>query len=148
MPQNKQVSVSAHSQRARKLLFGGLCGGHIAALACVCVFGILGGLVAGVSAAIFAAVTLLFFTIGQAVQVIVADADPRVVLFASLASYIARVTVLGLLLLAALNNRDVLGLDPPAVIITTFVVVVGWLAAEFWVFARLRIPAFDSPGNG
>jgi hypothetical protein len=46
----------------------------------------------------------------------------------------------------ALNNLQTLTfMYPPAVIITVFVVVVGWLAAEFWVYNRLRIPAFDPP---
>jgi fumarate reductase subunit D len=132
--------------RARKLLQAGLVGGHAAGICCVGVFGVGLGLPGGASAAIFAAVTLLFFTIGQAVQIIVADADPRVVLVASVSSYIGRVSVLGLVLLFALNNMDSLTfIRPVAVVVTVFTVVVGWLGAEFWAYSKLRIPVFDTP---
>jgi hypothetical protein len=48
------------------------------------------------TAAIAAAVTIAFYTIALGVQIAVADAAPKVVLFAWLASYVTRVTVLGL----------------------------------------------------
>jgi hypothetical protein len=147
-PANKQSShrLSAHAGRARTLLLGGLAGGHIAALVCLFIFGVLAGRDGAVSAAIWAAVVLLFFTVGQAVQIMVADADPRVVMVSAVSSYILRVTIIGVLLMLALNNLDIFSfMYPPAVIITVFAVVVGWLAAEFWVFQRLRIPVFDPP---
>ncbi|MCB0912834.1 MAG: hypothetical protein KDB60_14575, partial [Propionibacteriaceae bacterium] len=87
---------------------------------------------------------IAFFTIGQAVQVLMADADPRRVLFASLVSYAVRIGALAALLGVALANRERLaGLEPTAVAVSTIVVVVGWLAGEIRTFMRLRIPVFD-----
>ena len=130
--------------RARRLLTGGAAGGHVALLTCVGAFAIAGGVPSAVSAALAGVLTIAFFTIGQAVQVIVADADPRTVLVAALGSYVARVGGLGMLLALALGNADRLSaMDPAAVAVTTIAVVVGWLAAEIWVFSRLRLPVFD-----
>ena len=97
-------------------------------------------LVMGVSAALAGILTIAFFTIGQAVQVLVADADSRTVLVAALASYIGRVVGLGALLALALANADRLrAMDPVAVAVSTIVVVLGWRLAR-WLVATPRIP--------
>ncbi|MFT4109331.1 hypothetical protein, partial [Propionicimonas sp.] len=117
---------------------------HIAMVVCVVGFGLSGGVLPAVSAAIAGVLTIAFFTIGQAVQVLVADAEPGRVLLAALLSYAGRMGALGVLLALALANRERLaGMDPVAVVVTTIAVVAGWLAAEIRVFARLRIPVFD-----
>lgn len=137
---------SESSRRAQQLLLGGLAGGHAAAFAAVGLFWALRGAQAGASAAIAAAVTLAFYTIALAVQVAVADAAPSTVLAASLASYVARVSVLGVALAAVLANAQRWEwLDPVALAVTTIAVVLGWLICEVWTFSRLRIPAFDPP---
>ncbi len=140
----KGRTPSPNVLRARRLLVAGAAGGHIALVICVVVFGLVGGLAGGVSSALAGILTIAFFTIGQAVQVIVADADPRTVLAAALASYIGRVVGLGALLAAALANADRLtAMDPTAVAVTTIAVVLGWLGMEIRAFSRLRMPVFD-----
>ena len=135
--------------RARRHLDGGAVGGHVALTVCVVVFGLTGGVPGAISAALAGILTVAFFTIGQAVQVLVADADPRTVLFASLVSYIARVGGLGALLAIALGNAEKLtSMNTTAVAATTIVVVLGWLGAEIWVFSRLRLPVFDETERG
>jgi hypothetical protein len=110
----------------------------------VVAFGFAAGVPGAVSAALAGILTVAFFTIGQAVQVLVADSDPRTVLFASLVSYVARAGGLGALLALALANADRLtAMNTTAVAVTTIAVVLGWLAAEIWVFSRLRLPVFD-----
>ncbi len=135
---------SANVMRARRLLTAGAAGGHAALLLCVGAFAMTGGLSGGISAALAGILTILFFTIGQAVQVMVADADPRTILVAALASYIGRVVGLGALLALALANADRLtAMNPTAVAVTTIAVVLGWLGVEIWAFSRLRLPVFD-----
>jgi hypothetical protein len=130
--------------RARRLLAGGAVGGHLSVVVCVIVFGWAGGAAGAVSAALAGILTIVFFTVGQAVQVLVADADPRRVLLAALVSYVARIGALGGLLAVALANRERLaGMDTTAVVVSTVAAVVGWLAGEILVFSRLRIPVFD-----
>lgn len=136
---------SASAVRARRLLVGGLVGGHVGALVVSLAFWLGAGPEAGVSAAVAAVVTLAFSTVGQAVQVIVADADPRIVMVAALGSYVLRVSVLGLLLVVVLQNAGrFAAVDPVAVVAGTIVVVMTWLAGEFRVYSRLRIPVFDA----
>lgn len=139
-------TASPNVRNARRLLAGGAIGGHAAALLLIGVFLVVGGVNSGVSAALAAAVTLAFNVIGMAVQLRVADAPAKLVLFAALASYAVRVSVLGIVLMVVLANADkVAFLDPIAVVVTTIGVVIGWLALEFWTFSRLRIPVFDPP---
>jgi ATP synthase protein I len=147
MPETtRRARPSDNVARAVALLKGGLIGGHLAALVVVGAFLVGRGAASAASAAVAAAVTLAFYTVGLAVQVAVADAPPSRVLFASLASYGLRVTVLGLLLAVSLSNAHLVGgMDPVAVVVATVAVVVCWLVGEFWVYARLRIPVHDPP---
>jgi len=138
--------ASGNVTRARRLLTGAAIGGHVVGLVCVLAFWLARGPASGISAAVAAAVTLAFSIIGQAVQVLVADAPAKTVMIASLASYGGRVSVLGIVLLLALDNAErVAAMDPVAVVVTTIAVVFGWLTAEFRVYSRLRIPVFDEP---
>ena len=145
----RPAGPSPNVARARRLLAGGAIGGHVALLIAVTAFGLAGGVAGAISAALAGILTVAFFTIGQAVQILVADADPRTVLFASLVSYIARVGGLGALLALALSNAEKLtSMNTTAVAATTIVVVLGWLGAEIWVFSRLRLPVFDETERG
>ncbi len=71
------AEASANVRRARRLLAGGAAGGHIALVLTVAGFWIGRGVPAAVTAAVFGVLTIAFFTIGQAVQVLVADAARR-----------------------------------------------------------------------
>lgn len=140
----KRREVSVHVQRARKLLFGGLLGGSIAAVICLVGFGIGSG-VGGFRSAVLASAMVLFFYVGgQLVMVRFAEAGARLLLAVAMASYTTRVVVLGLVLLIFNSNADsVPWLQPMAVFVTTIAVVVGWLLVEVWVFFRLRVQVYD-----
>lgn len=136
---------SVHVQRARQLLLGGLAGGGFAAVACLLGFTFAYGTRGLASAALAAGMVLFFYTGGQLVMVLFADAGARTLLLVSLLSYSTRVVILGLVLVAyGLNQSDWPALAPLAMFCTIIAVVVGWLAAEIIVFSRLRITAYDS----
>lgn len=135
---------SMRVRMATRLLVAGAIGGHTAAALVIAIVAIARGTNGLVSALLAAVVALAFNIIGHAVQVMVADADPKKVLVASLASYTLRVTVLGVVLMLVLSNAEKFTfLDAPSVVWTTVAVVFGWLGAEFWAYNRLRIPVFD-----
>ncbi len=137
--------LSAATRRAQRLLLGGLIGGHAAAALAVLGFLLARGPASGLSAVIAAGATLVFYTIGLAVQVAVADAAPKRVLGASMASYLVRVSVFGVLLGLVLTHADAVAwVDEVAVVVATIATVIGWLAAEAWVHAHLRIPVYDT----
>ena len=139
------VGPSIHVLRARKLLAGGALGGVAAAVLCLVGFGVGYGRAGVLSAALAAAMVLFFYGVGQYVMVRFADAGARTLLSVALCSYTARVVVLGLVLLAYQRNAEAWSaLRPTAVFLTTVAVVAGWLLVEVWVFARLRIGAYDT----
>lgn len=139
---------SIHVIRARKLLFGGLAGGLVAAVVSLAIFGIMFGTRGLVSAAIAAAMVLFFYVVGQLVMVMFADAGARTLMGVSMASYTARVAILGILLLTYNNNREMWpSVIPMAIFVSTVLVVLGWLAAELLVFSRLRIGIYDEPAD-
>lgn len=129
-----------------RLLNAGLAGGHLALLICVAVFALLRGADGALWAVLSGLVTIVFFTIGQGIQVMVADADTKVVFAASMSSYLLRAGALaGLLAWAQAWSGRLVGLDPVAIAVTAIAVVIGWLGVEIFVFTRLRIPSFDPP---
>ncbi len=138
--------LSPHVRRAQQLLQAGLVGGHVAALTIVGLFLALGGPNAGATAAIGAAVTIVFYTIALGVQMAVADASPKVVLFAWFASYVTRVSLLGVGLAAVLANAERWAwLDPVALFVAVVGTVLGWLVLELFVYSRMRVPVYDDP---
>jgi hypothetical protein len=142
------VGPSPDTVRAQKLLLGGAIGGHAGALIVTVAFFVLRGTASGVSCLIACAITLAFYIVGQAVQVMMADAAPAKVLTASLASYAVRVSALGGLLAIAMTQQHRLsGMDPLAVVVGTVAVVASWLAAEIATFSRLRFPVYDPPSR-
>jgi hypothetical protein len=140
-----KAGPSVHVVRARKLLLGGMAGGLAAAMACLILFGVLDGRSGVISAALGAALVLVFYTVGQFVMVIFADAGARTLMAVSMASYTGRVVILGLVLLSYSKNRESWpDLVPLAVFVSTIAVVVGWLLVEVLVFSRLRISVYDA----
>lgn len=139
------AGVSIHVARARKLLFGGLVGGVAAALLSVVGLGLAYGAPGARSAALAAGMVLFFYAVGQFVMVLFADAGARTLLAVCMASYTARVVLLGLVLLLYNKHQDTWpDLVPLGVFLTTIAVVVGWLAVEVYVFSRLRIGHYDT----
>ncbi len=139
-------SANARTQvrRARELLIAGLVGSHMVGLACVGLYGALRGPQAMASAAVGFALVLLFSTIGQLVMVWVAVSRPQTVLFAAMASYVLRCTLLTGALAWVFTQPELLAqADRTALVVATIATVIGWLAAEIFRFARMRIPAFD-----
>lgn len=136
-----RTAPSPNRSRAAQLLVGGLVGWH-GGLAAGVVIGILvGGTVGMLSAVIGGALTLVYYAIGQGVQIQYADAEPRVLRAASVWSYLVRVGVLGALLWGALQWPSVLAsLDARALFSGIVLGVLGWLAGLIVKFRRLRIP--------
>lgn len=140
------VGPSVHVQRARRLLLGGLAGGVVATVGCLIAFSLAYGSRGLVSGGLGAGLVLVFYSLGQYVMVLFADAGARTLLLVALVSYTLRIALLGLVLLSYSNNRDAWpSLVPNAVFFSTIAAVVGWLVVEVWVFSRLRISVYDTP---
>lgn len=141
----RPASPSIHVARARTLLRGGLVGGAAAALLSLLVAGLVHGRDGMLSAAVAVAIVLFFYGLGQYVMVRSADADARTLMAVSMTSYGFRAGVLGVVLWSFDSYADRWPAMIPVVLFAaTVTVVVGWLAAEIWTFARLRIGVFDA----
>lgn len=136
--------LSANARRARTLMRAGALGGTVFALLAIVGVTIVRGPAALVSAIVAACVTLGFMGLGQLIQVRTADAPPQQMMLAWLISYVVRVGLPALLLVAASARPELLAaMDRIGVGLTTVAVVVGWLSFEIRAFSRLRIPVFD-----
>ncbi|MFT3970320.1 MAG: hypothetical protein QM695_08570 [Micropruina sp.] len=136
--------LSANARRARTLLRAGVLGGTVFAVLAVVGVTIVRGPAAFISAVVAAFVTLVFMGLGQLIQVRTADAPPQQMMLAWLISYVVRVGLPALLLVAASARPELLAaMDRIGVGITTVAVVLGWLSFEIHAFSRLRIPVFD-----
>lgn len=140
------MAESANRVRAVRLLAGGALGGGIAWLACLVGFGLGAGAASLPWVAFGGGTVVLFFALGQLVQVLTAEAETVVVMVASLVSYVVRAA--GLAAVLVLTQPLASGPGSGALVPTMIVVVVGWLAAEIWTFSRLRVPVFDPPQEG
>ena len=139
-------TLSPNRTRAAQLLVGGLVGWHGGLAAAVVVGVLLGGTVGMLSALIGAGLTLVYYAIGQGVQVQYADAEPRLLRTASIGSYVVRVAALGAVLWAALQWPSVLAsLDTRCLFVGIVLGVLGWLTGLILRFRKLRVPAFDEP---
>lgn len=130
-------------QRALRLLLAGLGGAAVAWIIAAVGFGIFVGAAALPAVGVAGLITVGFFALGQAVQVALARAEPVVVMMASVVSYLFRVVAVAWVALWILDRWPTL--DGRQLGITILIVLSGWLAAEVFAFARMRVPAFDPP---
>jgi hypothetical protein len=140
------MADSPARSRALRLLGGGAVGGGVVWLVCVVAFWLALGPVSLAWTAAGGATVVVFFALGQLVQVLTAEADTIVVMVAALASYAVRAGGLAVVLLLAQPQAS--GTGAVALAPTMIAVVVGWLATEIWTFTRLRVPAFDEAQGG
>ncbi len=140
------MTPSPSRVRAMRLFVGGLVGWHISLVPAGLVGALLDGVTGLLSALIGAALAVAYYAIGQGVQMQYADAPPRTIRAASVASYVVRVGLLGLLLYGSLTWPAVTAaLDTRGLFAGIVSGVVGWLVGLVVVFRRLRVPTFD-PG--
>jgi hypothetical protein len=135
----------ADSNRSRglRLLVGGALGGVVGGTVAVVVAALALPPLGAQAAVLGAAAVLVFFALGQSLQVIFAEASPPLVMLFTMVSYVLRVVGLGVLGWWSVTwQPDLPGLVLGSAMIIT---VIGWLGAEIWVFTRLRIPAYDLP---
>lgn len=138
--------MSGDAQRAFVLLKGGAIGGHAAMMIAVGAFWLVQGANAGISALAASVCTVVFFTLGQAVQIMIANDDTVKILIYSMISYVARVAFMGAMLAVVFANADSFAwMDRSAFLWGALATVFGWLGMEIWTFAHLRIPIYDPP---
>ncbi len=131
------------TRRARQMMLGGVAAGHAAGLV---VLGLAAatGTDALLTAALGFAAVVLFFSIGQAIEVVACELDPVQGMGLALASYALRVVGIAaglwaILSLPALEGRVSDGWLLASVTVT----VLAWITGVVLVASRQRVPIYD-----
>lgn len=96
---------------------------------------------AGAGAALLGVgVVVAFFSISKLAVGRVARRAPYLLLPAALGTYVVKIMLLGVLLVA-LQGTDTV--DLPTLAWTVFAGVLGWVGTELWVATHTRVPFFD-----
>ncbi|HMQ66680.1 MAG TPA: hypothetical protein PJ992_10340 [Arachnia sp.] len=137
--------VTAATRRARQMMLGGMVFGHAVGLGVIGLALALGGPGAALTAALGFAAVVVFYTVGQALEVVASEMPTAHGLILVLASYAVRVIgiagglwfLLGLPQLAPHVSRPWLAASVAAT-------VVAWVTGVVLVAARQRVPVYDS----
>lgn len=124
------------------MLLGGLAGGNLLGLGCCAIAFLVVGREAGGGALLGLAVVVLFFSIGQAIEVVALELPGITGLSVVLASYAVRVLGIGAMLNWILSDES-RQLSPVWLGIGVVATVIGWVAGVVLVASRQRVPVFD-----
>lgn len=136
--------VTGATRRAKEMMVGGLVAGHAIGLAVIGLALALGGRDAAVTAALGFAAVVVFFAIGQWIEVIACELEPTQGMGLALASYVVRVVGIGAGLWFILGHPAV---APHVVkgwlLLSVVGTVVAWVSGVVWVASRQRVPIYD-----
>lgn len=136
--------VTAATLRARQMMLGGVVGGHMVGLAILVAAYCFDGADAALTAALGFATVVLFYAIGQAIEVVACELAPIQGMGLVLVSYAVR--VIGI----AAGLWGVLSLPPVAekvsegwLLLSVTGTVLAWVTGVVLVAARQRVPVYD-----
>lgn len=137
------LAARAVHVRGRRLFLAGMAGAHALGVPCVVVFALVAGRTGLASASMGVALVLFFYGVGQWLVFRFSTGDPRTLFMVAIASFVGRSVLLGVALTVASPLVEAARLDRTALVVSASAALVGWLACEIAVWARLRIPVFD-----
>ena len=143
-PRPKRV-VSGAAQRARQMMVGGLVLAHAVGLG---IFGIslaVAGTSGAISVALGFAAVVIFFSIGQAIEIVACELDPVEGMGLALASYAVRVVGIGAGMWFLLGHPAVKAhIEPGWLMLAVTGTVVAWVSGVVLVASRQRVPIYDN----
>lgn len=137
--------VTGAARRAKEMMVGGLVLGHVVGLAVIGLAAALAGADAAMTAALGFASVVIFFSIGQWIEVIACELEPAQGMGLALASYVVRVIGIGAGLWFILEHPAV----APHVargwlLLSVTGTVVAWISGVVWVASRQHVPVYDT----
>ncbi|RRD50559.1 hypothetical protein [Arachnia propionica] len=142
MPRERRVTGA--TRRARQMMIGGLVSGHALGLA-VCGLALTAGSEALMGALLGFAAVVIFFSVGQAIEVVACELDPVQGLGLVLASYALRVTGIGAGLWYLLGHPAIgPAIDPGWLAAAVIATVLAWTTGVVVTAARQRVPIYDA----
>ena len=141
---DKSRVVTAATIRARQMMVGGLVGGHVVGAVVIAAAAILGDAGAVLSAVLGFAAVIIFFAIGQWLEVIACELDPVQGLGLAMVSYVVRVIGIGAGLWLILSHPSVAPqVSGGWLLLSVTTTVFSWLAGVILVASRQRVPVYD-----
>lgn len=141
----RDKKVTGATLRARGMMVGGLVLGHVVGLVIMGLALALGGVDALLTAALGFASVVIFFSIGQAIEIIACELDPVQGMGLALASYLVRVVGIGVGMWFILTQPAV---APHVVdgwlLLSVAGTVVAWITGVVVVASRQRVPIYDA----
>jgi len=137
--------VTAATLRARQMMMGGVVLGHVVGFTVIGLALAMGGPGAALTAALGFAAVVVFYGIGQALEVVASELEPARGLILVLVSYAVRVIGIaaGLWLLLGLPQVAPL-VSPPWLVASVAGTVFAWVTGVVLVAARQRVPVYDT----
>lgn len=137
-------TVSGATRRAREMMVGGLVLGHVVGLTVIGLGLALDGRDAALTAALGFAAVLIFFSIGQWIEVIACELEPTQGMGLALVSYVVRVVGIGAGLWFILGHPAV---SPHVrdgwLLLSVTGTVVAWISGVVLVASRQKVPIYD-----
>lgn len=137
--------VSGAAKRAREMMVGGLVLGHVAGLVVLGLGLAIGGADAAITAALGFAAVVIFFSIGQYIEVIACELDPVQGMGLALVSYMVRVVGIGAGMWFILGHPAV---EPHVekgwLLLSVVATVIAWITGVVVVASRQRVPIYDT----
>lgn len=136
--------LSGAARRARQMMVGGLVLAHAFGIG---VFGLslaVGGASGAISVALGFAAVVIFFSIGQAIEIVACELDPIQGLGLALASYAVRVVGIGAGMWFLLGHPAVEPhIAPGWLLLAVTGTVIAWITGVVVVASRQRVPIYD-----
>lgn len=127
------------------MMVGGLVLGHAAGITVLGLALVLGGGDAAVTAALGFAAVVIFFSIGQFIEIIACELEPVQGMGLALVSYLVRVVGVGAGMYFILRNPAVAPhVQPGWLLLSMVATVIAWVSGVVLVATRQRVPIYDA----
>lgn len=136
--------ITAATRRAKEMMVGGLAAGHAVGLLIIAAAWLLGSPEATFTAALGFASVVIFYSVGQAIEVVASEMEPMQGMGLVLVSYAVRVIGIaaGLWTLLALPQVAPHVVDG-WLLLSVVGTVLAWVTGVVVVAARQRVPVYD-----
>lgn len=145
MSRADRPAVTAATRRARQMMVGGVVFGQVAGLTIIGLGLAIGGTDAALTAALGFAAVLIFYSIGQALEVVASELEPMQGMALVLISYAVRVIGIAAGLWAILALPAVAPhVRDGWLLLSVAGTVIAWVTGVVFVASRQRVPVYDN----
>lgn len=143
--QKRSRTVTGATKRAKEMMVGGLVLGHVVGLTVIGLALAIGGADGAVSAALGFAAVVIFFSVGQFIEIIACELEPVQGMGLALVSYLVRVVGIGVGMYYILYNPAVAPhVEGGWLLLSMVATVIAWVGGVVLVASRQRVPIYDA----